>query len=186
MMFFLPLAFTTMSLLLALCTSAAQNMAVRAPTPLNCGNSSNAVPLYSMELPGADYFYSALNSDIDIVGRGDGYNFNSVVYLVFTTQESSTVPLFHVYNTNTIDNLYTTSTTERDLALESGYLAGSTTAYIYPSQICGSVPFYRLYSITATAHYYTINGTERGALLAAGGWEDEGITGYVLDFSPCA
>ncbi|KAJ6524800.1 hypothetical protein B0H19DRAFT_1085183 [Mycena capillaripes] len=64
-------------------------------------------------------------------------------------------------------------------SLEIGYLAGTTTAYIYPSQI---VPFYRIHSPIATAHYYTINETERDALLAAGGWEDEGITGYVLDW----
>jgi hypothetical protein len=137
-----------------------------------------------MELPGADYFYSALNAEIDVVGRGDGYNFGGIVCLVFPTQELSTVPLFHLFG-GTTDNLYTTSTTERALALEIGYHAGTTTAHIYPSQICGSVPFYRIYSPTATAHYYTINGTERDALLAAGGWEDEGITGYVLDWSPC-
>ncbi|KAJ6524815.1 hypothetical protein B0H19DRAFT_1085191 [Mycena capillaripes] len=78
-----------MALLLALCASAARNMAVRRcsrPVP-------NGTP--------ADYFYSALNAEIDAVGRGDGYNFGGVVCLVFGTQELSTVPLFHLFGRTT-------------------------------------------------------------------------------------
>lgn len=154
---------------------------------MTCGNPSDAVPLYWSTIPSVDVFYTTVISDITSVVRGDGYDFGGIACLVFTTQELSTVPLFHVYNGHLIDNFYTTSTTERDLALESGYTASPTAAYIYPSQICGSIPFYRIYSSIDTVHIYTINVTERDAILALGGWTDEGITGYVLDFhSTCA
>ncbi|KAJ7776256.1 hypothetical protein B0H16DRAFT_1879628 [Mycena metata] len=179
-----------MPLLLALCAfhAAAHDVSARTPTPLTCGNASDAVPLYCLAYPGAvnDYFYSPIVGDIDLISHSDGYNLQGVACYVFTTQELSTIPLFHVYDSTTPDNLYTTSTGERDLALENGYLDAGTVAYIYPSQICGSVPFYRLYNAAGTAHYYTINGTERNALLAAGGWADEGIAGYVLDWSLCS
>ncbi|KAJ7034293.1 hypothetical protein C8F04DRAFT_1260058 [Mycena alexandri] len=187
----LTLGFTTIPLLLALCAfgAAAQDMTARAPTPLTCGNSSAAVPMYYLAYPGAavnDYFYSPSIGDIDIVSRGDGYNFRGVACYVFTTQALSTIPLFHVFGSTMPDNLYTTSAGERDLALENGYSDAGTVAYIYPSQICGSVPFYRLYNAPGTAHYYTINGTERNSLLATSGWSDEGIAGYVLDWSLCS
>ncbi|KAJ7734628.1 hypothetical protein B0H16DRAFT_1731690 [Mycena metata] len=167
--------------------SAAQKMVVTAPSPLTCGNPSDAVPLYWSTIPSVDVFYTTAITDITSVIRSDGYDFGGITCLVFTTQELSTVPLFHVYNGNDIDNFYTTSTTERDLALESGYTASPIAAYIYPSQICGSIPLYCIYTSIDTAHIYTTNVTERDAILALGGWTDEGITGYVLDYqSTCA
>ncbi|KAF7337139.1 hypothetical protein MVEN_02151900 [Mycena venus] len=48
----------------------------------------------------------------------------------------------------------TTSATERDLALESGYADGGTMCFIYWSHICGSIPFYRIYNSLATTEHF--------------------------------
>ncbi|KAJ7259178.1 hypothetical protein B0H12DRAFT_1182323 [Mycena haematopus] len=139
-----------------------------------------------MELANNDFYYATLNSKVTKAVGVDGYTFQGIAARVFTTQELSTVPLLHVYNAQTVDNLYTTSTSECDLAVENGYEGPTTLAYIYPSQICGAVPFYRIYNSADTEHYYTINETERDAMVATGAWADQGITGYVLDPNPCA
>ncbi|KAJ6563074.1 hypothetical protein DFH09DRAFT_887341, partial [Mycena vulgaris] len=90
-----------------------------------------------------------------------GYTFHGFAARVFSTQELSTVPFWHLFNPAIIDNLYTISTTERDTALATGYVNGSTNTFIYTTQICGSIPFYRLYQPTASEHLHTISSAER-------------------------
>ncbi|KAJ7697616.1 hypothetical protein B0H17DRAFT_848393, partial [Mycena rosella] len=57
----------------------------------------------------------------------------------------STAPFHRLYNTDATDNFYTMSTTERDNALNNGYVSVTTdpATYIYPTQICGSIPLFR-------------------------------------------
>ncbi|KAJ7702823.1 hypothetical protein B0H17DRAFT_923215, partial [Mycena rosella] len=163
-------------------------------SPQTCGDPSDAVPFYLVALPGQAFYYTALASDVNsLINPPFSYSFIGTAARVFTTQELSTVPFFHVRSGSVLgplhsDNLYTTSTTERDSALVSGYVDTGIAGYIYPSQICGSVPFYRLFTTTATVteHFYTINATYRATLVASGAWTDEGIAGYVLDFNVCA
>ncbi|KAJ6447672.1 hypothetical protein C8R45DRAFT_1135776 [Mycena sanguinolenta] len=189
---FNAVAFATSALLLALYASPsasapAQSTTVTSPSPLTCGDPSDAVPLYITDSPGQTFYYTILNTDVDALIGPYGYSFLGIAARVFPTQELSTVPFFHVQNDQTVDNFYTTSATARDNALENGYVNSSTgiAAYIYTSEICGSVPFYELYSTAATEHFYTINETDYDAKLASGAWTDEGIAGYVLDFDSC-
>ncbi|KAJ7108785.1 hypothetical protein C8R44DRAFT_744012 [Mycena epipterygia] len=164
-----------------------RNIDVQRPTPDTCGNSSDAVPLYTANSAAhLDNFYSTSISQITAVVGAQGYTFQGVAARVFDTQELSTVPLFHLFQNVVIDSFYTASTTERDLALENGYIVGSTDTFLYPSQICGSIPFYRLYNNAATEHFYTTSASVRASMLASSGWADEGIVGYVLDPNPCA
>ncbi|KAJ7263432.1 hypothetical protein C8J57DRAFT_1183450 [Mycena rebaudengoi] len=185
MKFSLTLGFATSASLLALSSPSAA-ATVKAPSPQTCGDRSHAVPFYFSELPGQAVYYTTLTSDVELLVTPLGYTFRGVAALVFTTQEPSTVPFYHVRNIQAVDNLYTTSVIERDTAVENGDIDGPIAAYIYPSQICGSVPFYRLYSNAATEHYYTINATDQAARVASGVWADEGIAGYVLDLNLCA
>ncbi|KAJ7713290.1 hypothetical protein B0H16DRAFT_1621567 [Mycena metata] len=176
------------SLLLAFCAAApAKNVTATAPSPLTCGNPSDAVPLYFMEIAGQDIYYATGIGFVTTLVGDLAYTFLGIAARVFTTQELSTVPLFHLQNDQTSDNFYTISATDRDLALENGWGGAGIAAYIYPSQICGSVPLYGLYQSVDTIHFYTINETTYDAMLAGtGGWADEGIAGYVLDLNPCA
>ncbi|KAJ7788626.1 hypothetical protein B0H14DRAFT_3892320 [Mycena olivaceomarginata] len=161
------LAFATSALLLSLFTfcsasTLAQNVSVKPPSPLTCGNPNDSVFYYVMTSPGTDNFYTSVLAEVTSAVNDDGYVFGGVAARVFLTPEFS-------------------------LSLSTGgYIDEGISAYIYPSQICGSVPFYRVYNSAATEHFYTINETERDSLLGSSGWADEGIAGYVLDVGPCA
>jgi hypothetical protein len=111
-----------------------------------------------------------------------GYAVQSVAALVFVTQEESTVPFYRLLSTTASDNFYTISTTERDNALQNGYVvvAGDPFTYIYPTQVCGSVPYYRLYHETKKDNFYTTSESERLDFIANQGYTDIEISGYVL------
>jgi hypothetical protein len=152
--------------------------------PDTCGNSSDAVPLFAtVGGPIHDFVLEISTAAVTSLVGAQGFTFLGVSARVFPTQETSSMPLYLVYlvqNGAISDHLYTMSVTERNLALEVGYRDGGITAYIYPTQICGSIPYYRLYNSAATEHFYTVSEAERESRLAAGGWSDEGIVGYVL------
>ncbi|KAJ7851056.1 hypothetical protein B0H14DRAFT_2355442, partial [Mycena olivaceomarginata] len=156
-------------------------------SPLTCGNPRDAVPLYYAELNG---FYTTSVNNVNSVVSLQGYTFHGIAAHIFSTQELSTVPFWHLFNPVIINNLFTISTTERNTVLATGYVNGSTNTFIYPTQSCGSIPFYHLYQPATSEHLYTILSAERDAILAmgatGGGWEDQGIAGYVLDLNPCA
>ncbi|KAJ7823387.1 hypothetical protein B0H14DRAFT_3875233 [Mycena olivaceomarginata] len=185
------LAFATSALLLSLFTfcsasTLAQNVSVKPPSPLTCGNPNDSVFYYVMTSPGTDNFYTSVLAEVTSAVNDDGYVFGGVAARVFLTPELSTVPFYRAVKLVGADHLYTTSAAERNVAVEGGYIDEGISAYIYPSQICGSVPFYRVYNSAATEHFYTINETERDSLLGSSGGADEGIAGYVLDVGPCA
>ncbi|KAJ6458261.1 hypothetical protein C8R45DRAFT_913332 [Mycena sanguinolenta] len=170
----------------ALPSGVFQDMKARTivPVPDTCGNNSDTVPLFAtVGGPVQDFVITTRNGDVTSLVGAQGFTFLGVSARVFPTQETSTMPLYLVYlvqNGEVSDHLYTMSETERDLALEIGYRDDGITAYIYPTQICGSVPYYRLYDSAATEHFYTVSEADQQSHLAAGGWSDEGIVGYVL------
>ncbi|KAJ7016897.1 hypothetical protein C8F04DRAFT_1201345 [Mycena alexandri] len=180
--------FTVAFAFLAFCASLfASTAAENALAPLTCGDPSDAVPWYFMEVAGQNIYYSTAITDVTNLVGDLAYTFLGIAVRVFPTQERSTVPFFHLQNDQTSDNIYTTSATARELALEEGWGDAGIAAYIYTSQICGGVPLYSLYQSVDTIHFYTINATTYDAMLAGtGGWADLGIAGYVLNLNPCA
>ncbi|KAJ7722342.1 hypothetical protein B0H16DRAFT_1699352 [Mycena metata] len=173
------LAFATSALLLALymfpSTSALpHNMKIEARSPETCGDPSDSVPFYVMELPNSNFFYSASFNDVTTVINGYDYMFEAA--RVFVTQELSTVPFFRL----------TANTTERDTVVAaSDYIYIGVAPYIYPSQICGSLPFYRLLESSVPRRFYTTSLEDRDDRIATGVWSDQGIAGYVLDANAC-
>ncbi|KAJ7741838.1 hypothetical protein B0H16DRAFT_1693900 [Mycena metata] len=137
-------------------------------------------------VPFTDNFYSTDPGQITAVVGSQGAAFVGTAARVFTSQELSTVPFFHLFDGTINDSFYTTSTFERDLALANGYVVGGPDTFIYPTQICGSIPFFRLYDSALTEHFYTTNAAVQASMLASGGWADEGVAGYVLDANVCA
>ncbi|KAJ7190442.1 hypothetical protein GGX14DRAFT_507223 [Mycena pura] len=111
------------------------------------------------------------------------YPLQGVAAMVFVTNEESTVPFTRLFNPSATDTFYTTSTTELDAALQSGYslVTGDPETFIYPTQICGSVPFYRLFNGNAKDNFYTTSESERTSFLSQG-YADVEIAGYVLPF----
>ncbi|KAJ7725691.1 hypothetical protein B0H16DRAFT_1593965 [Mycena metata] len=154
-----------------------------------CGNPADAVPFYRSYSPTVvDHYYTA---DANFVNVFDsGYPLQGVAAFVFITQEESTVPFYHLYSVAATDNYYTISTTERDAAVQNGYIIvnGSVNddplTYIYPTQVCGSVPFYKLYNPTKLDNFYTASESERLDFIANQGYLDIEIAGYVLPATP--
>ncbi len=51
--------------------------------------------------------------------------------------------------------------------------------YISTAPQCGAVPLYRSFNPGSSDHFYTIDADEHARATHGGGWNDEGITGYV-------
>ncbi|PCH43451.1 hypothetical protein WOLCODRAFT_75032 [Wolfiporia cocos MD-104 SS10] len=100
------------------------------------------------------------------------------------------VPFLRAYSPSATDHFYTTNATEMDIAVNSlGYSAEGNAGYIYNNTIGPFVVFtvalYRMYSPSRTDHYYTTSYTDREAAINGGGYNDEGIAGYVYNHSTC-
>ncbi|KAJ7149487.1 hypothetical protein C8R43DRAFT_887866, partial [Mycena crocata] len=139
-------------------------------SPLTCGNNSNAVPLYFAVLDkgASDCCYSTswMTSTPWLASKAT----SSRALLPVSSVPKNNLPS---HNPTVVDNFYTISTTERDLALESGYVAGRIDSFIYPTQICGSIPFYQIFAPAATEHFYIISAALQHIVLAQGGWTDQ-------------
>ncbi|KAJ7587483.1 hypothetical protein C8J56DRAFT_786603, partial [Mycena floridula] len=103
------------------------------------------VPLYRAYAASVtNHFYSTDVDAINIrIGNGE-FLLEGIAAQVYEMQEGSTVPLFWLHNSAAIDNIYTTSTTEKAAFINQGLTDEGTIAYIYPPQICDSIPFYCL------------------------------------------
>ncbi|KAJ7848446.1 hypothetical protein B0H14DRAFT_2675874 [Mycena olivaceomarginata] len=160
-------------------TGALLTPATRSPE--TCGDPTDARPFYRAYNPTeVDHFYT---TNVNLVNAANsGWPLQGVAALVFVTQEEATVPFFRLYSAAATDNFYTISTTERDAALQNGYVtvAGDPFTFIYPTQVCGSVPFYRLYHATKKDNFYTTSESERLDFIANQGYTDIEIAGYVL------
>ncbi|KAJ7811569.1 hypothetical protein B0H14DRAFT_2859922 [Mycena olivaceomarginata] len=120
----------------ALPSGVFQDMKARTivPVPDTCGNSSDAVPLFATAGgPIHDFVLEISTAAVTSLVGAQGFTFLGVSARVFPTQETSTTPLYLVYlveNGAISDHLYTTSVTERNLALEVGYRDGGITVVL--------------------------------------------------------
>ncbi|KAJ7467996.1 hypothetical protein FB451DRAFT_1257708 [Mycena latifolia] len=170
---------------LSLWASLASAVNIRAPAEIRtsetCGDPTNALPFYrGYDSAVVDHFYT---TDVALVNAVvTTYPLQLVAGLIFVTQEESTVPFYRLYSKAAKDNFYTMSTTERDNALNNGYVStpNNPVTYIYPTQICGSVPLYRLYNSVGKDNFYTTSESERLDFIANQGYTDIEIAGYVL------
>ncbi|KAJ7859907.1 hypothetical protein B0H13DRAFT_2355889 [Mycena leptocephala] len=145
-----------------------------------CGDPTHALPFYRQYNPTVvDHFYTNDITNLNAVVAT--YPVQGVAALVFITQEESTVPFYRLYSAALTDNFYTINTTERDSALNNGYVFGNDPFnFIYPTQICGSVPFYRLNHEKKFDNFYTTSEWERRDFISNQGYTDIEIAGYVL------
>lgn len=54
-----------------------------------------------------------------------------------------------------------------------------TLGYLSPTPRCGAVPLFRSYNPSSQDHFYTTDPAEHARATHGGGWNDEGVTGYV-------
>ncbi|KAJ7033471.1 hypothetical protein C8F04DRAFT_1260982 [Mycena alexandri] len=130
------------------------------------------------------------------IGGHRGYfEFDGPVARVFEKRQRATVPLFHLFNPNTYDSVFTHHGPENeherahnDGALEQkhpevnwsarGYTALGIAAYIFPRRVCGGVPFFALER--DGAHFYTADQEERDDAIVNEGYTARGVVGYVV------
>lgn len=82
------------------------------------------------------------------------------------------VDMQRLYNPNSGEHFYTSSTKERNALVAVGWIYEGV-GWRAPKQ--SSIPVYRLYS--GTDHHYTTSTRERDALIRVG-WKDEGVGWY--------
>ncbi|KAF8139376.1 hypothetical protein K438DRAFT_1996052 [Mycena galopus ATCC 62051] len=164
-------------------TSAVNPGPAETCAPQTCGDPTDALLFYRQYNPTVvDHYYTTdINSLNAVVAT---YPVQGAAAFVFDTPEESAVRFYRLYTSAGTDNFYTISTTERDAALQSGYILTDTAIYIYPTQVCGSVPFYRLYQETEQDNFYTTSESERLNFISNLDYTDIEIARYVLPVTP--
>lgn len=90
---------------------------------------------------------------------------------------SSRLTMYRLYNPNSGEHFYTSSSSERDFDVRAGWIYEGVGWYA-PST--SSTPVYRLYNPYAGDHHYTTDASERDMLRRAG-WLYEGVGWYSDD-----
>lgn len=85
--------------------------------------------------------------------------------------------MWRLYNRNTGEHFYTSSTTERDNVFNAGW---NVEGYGWVSPSYSNTPVYRMYNPNVGDHHYTTSVTERDNLVSVG-WRYEGIGWYACD-----
>lgn len=88
-----------------------------------------------------------------------------------------------MYSPSASDHFYTTSTVERDNAIQHlGYSDEGITGYVLAqSGTSDTVAFYRAYNGNIKDHFYTINAVEMENAIRKLGYGYEGVAGYVFE-----
>lgn len=109
--------------------------------------------------------------------KGAGYVYEGVAGYVPTAPASNGTPLYRLYNGASGDHFYTTSASERDIAVvRSGYAYEGIAAYVATAGGSNLRPLRRLWSPQIGDHFYTTNPEEAPA---ASSYVFEGNVGYV-------
>lgn len=90
--------------------------------------------------------------------------------LTAQVSDDQTEVMYRLYNPNSGEHFYTSSTVERDHLISVGW-NDEGTGWTAPK---AGDAVYRLYNPYAGEHHYTLSTVERDSLIAAG-WNDEGI-----------
>lgn len=85
--------------------------------------------------------------------------------------------MWRLYNPNTGEHFYTSSTTERDNVYNAGW---NIEGYGWISPSSSNTPVYRVYNPYEGDHHYTTSVEEKNHLVSVG-WRDEGIGWYASD-----
>ncbi len=119
-----------------------------------------------------EHFYTTTRGE----GLAQGFHEEGADYFfLLSTPLAGTVPL-HRCMMNYGKHFYTTAPNCEGVSpgTQEGILG-----YISTTPQCGAVPLFRSYNPGSNDHFYTIDANEHARATHGGGWNDEGITGYV-------
>lgn len=147
-------------------------------------------------------FTTKVDEVVDVLNNLDGWSFEGISCFIYSSDQTAAlqlqipsspilVELRRMYNPINDDHLYTTNSTEAEIAQAGGYQDEGVAGWVFPAdssevhglQIDGvlnfemrTVPLYRLRNLETGAHFYTTN--EQECLLGT-------QTGYVNEQVAC-
>ncbi len=134
-----------------------------------------------------DHFYTTDVPERDAALTRAGYHYERVECYVFPVGPSATptvpgtTPLLRLFNPDTGDHFYTTSSTEAHNAVSGGgYRSEQISCFVFPGPAPGAVPLFRLWN-GENDHFYTISTANRDSAINDAGYTLELIACYVLD-----
>jgi hypothetical protein len=123
--------------------------------------------------PGSgEHFYTATRGE----GAALGYNEEAANYFYLSSAPAPGLVPLHRCLMNYGKHFYTTAPNCEGVTpgTEEG-----TLGYLSTTPQCGAVPLFRSYNPSSNDHFYTTDPAEHARATHGGGWNDEGITGYV-------
>ena len=98
----------------------------------------------------------------------------AAVPVVSQAADATGVTMYRLFNPNSGEHLFTSSSVEKDVLVPLGW-TNEGTAWTAPSS--SSAPVYRLFNPNSGEHFYTISTGEKDILVGLG-WNEEGISCY--------
>jgi Repeat of unknown function (DUF5648) len=142
---------------------------------------AGSVPLYRMVK--TSHFYTTNEAERQNAITALGYKDEGISCYVMPAAANGLAPLYCSQAPVSGGHLYTMSIAERNKATNTlGEIGQGITAWCYPAgqQIAGTSPLLRAYSKASDDHFYTTNVAEHANAVQHLGYQDEGITAYVL------
>jgi hypothetical protein len=148
-------------------------------------SAARSEPLAVWRLLSHQHFYTTDCQEAELAQLQNGYVLEGEVpvFYIETKPEPGTSPLYRFYNGR--NHFYTTS---RDAEGDPSYSLEGVLGYIYSSRGPNLTPLYRAFNPTTGDHLYTIGRQEYRQATQEGGYEREGIAGYVMTtgVQPCS
>jgi len=141
----------------------------------------NWQPVYELFNPGlGDHFYTMNLSEVTQAENSMGYSNHGPKYKWSSISFGTGIPIYRLWNNS--DHFYTTSVTEKDNCISSGYVDEGIVGYLSPNSSGNLVAWYRYYHSQWDDHAYPVDQADITVLYNAG-YYSEGIHGYVVPMS---
>lgn len=123
-----------------------------------------------------DHFYTMNTVEVNQATNNMGYVSNGVVYYWSGVNFGGALAIYRLWHDN--DHFYTTSTTERDNCVGSGYINEGIVGYLSSSLTNNLIGWHRMYHGGLDDHVYPAGQNNVNSFLNLG-YYSEGVQGYV-------
>ncbi|KDR79146.1 hypothetical protein GALMADRAFT_208613 [Galerina marginata CBS 339.88] len=158
--------------------------------PQACGDPRLLTPLFRLSngVKKDNFYTTSATEKANAIATG-GYRDEGVEGYIWPTSTNGgqlqTIPFYRVYNPTVVNHFYTTSTAERDDAINNlGYNSEGIAGYVYNNAQCGGLPLYGVWSTNAQNDFYTMDadGVQEVVSGDPDGYVNEGIRAYIFRF----
>ncbi|MHB8834493.1 MAG: RHS repeat-associated core domain-containing protein [Candidatus Methylomirabilia bacterium] len=140
------------------------------------------VPLYRLYKGGAikDHYYTTIPQHRDNMVQ-DGYIYEKVEGYISNRKydDQNCGYLMHLWDATNQINYYTTSESDKDAKIISGFSYKGIVGFLYTATSEGMVPLYHAYKPADTDNFYTVSNSEYTLAVSRGYADAQHIVGYV-------